>query len=144
MVYERYLRDVQRFPLYVIGYYTALYLLTHFLIPFGIILFANVYVIRSMVILTRARRALTRQQEREQRTTLVRTLMAAEFISCMLQMLLTITLLFAFTNALPFILNVSPQSERVDEMISRSSFSWPSASNGTSSKRNRPHGWRIN
>ncbi|KAI6225489.1 FMRFamide receptor [Aphelenchoides fujianensis] len=107
MVYERYLRDVQRFPIYVIGYYTALYLLTHFLIPFGIILFANVYVIRSMVILTRARRALTRQQEREQRTTL---------------MLLTITLLFAFTNALPFILNLAECIKR--DLFEAESTAW--------------------
>ncbi|KAI6213283.1 FMRFamide receptor [Aphelenchoides besseyi] len=107
MIYERNLRDINRHPFYVIFYYTVLYLISHFLLPFGLILFANLHVIKSIIAIKRARRALTRQQQREQRTSV---------------MLVTITLLFAFTNALPFILNLAECVKR--DLFEAESTAW--------------------
>uniref|UniRef100_A0A914C4L7 G-protein coupled receptors family 1 profile domain-containing protein n=1 Tax=Acrobeloides nanus TaxID=290746 RepID=A0A914C4L7_9BILA len=90
--YVRELRDIEKHPNYMIGYYTGLYLLTHFLIPFGIIIVMNGHVCKSIIMLRRARQMLTRQQQREQSTT---------------YMLLLVTLIFALCNTLPFLLNLA-------------------------------------
>lgn len=60
-MYARNLRDPDLYPYYMIGYFTASYLITHFLIPFGIIIVMNGHVCCSMITLRRARLALTRQ-----------------------------------------------------------------------------------
>uniref|UniRef100_A0A915C2H8 G-protein coupled receptors family 1 profile domain-containing protein n=1 Tax=Parascaris univalens TaxID=6257 RepID=A0A915C2H8_PARUN len=90
-VYARNLRDPDLYPFYMIGYFTASYLITHFLIPFGIIIVMNGHVCCSMITLRRARLALTRQQQREHSTTF---------------MLMMVTVMFALCNTLPFILNL--------------------------------------
>ncbi|KAI6190188.1 FMRFamide receptor [Aphelenchoides bicaudatus] len=87
--YERNLRDN---PTYVIGYFTIAYLITHFVFPFGLILVLNCYVIRKILQLRKERLSLTRQQIREQSTTL---------------MLLIVTFVFAGCNTLPFLLNLA-------------------------------------
>uniref|UniRef100_A0AC35F774 G-protein coupled receptors family 1 profile domain-containing protein n=1 Tax=Panagrolaimus sp. PS1159 TaxID=55785 RepID=A0AC35F774_9BILA len=91
-VYQRHLRDFETHPYYMVGYYTGLYLLTHFLIPFGVIIVMNGHVCNSIIKLRRAREMLTRQQQREQSTTM---------------MLLIVTLIFAISNTLPFLLNLA-------------------------------------
>ncbi|VDM47068.1 unnamed protein product [Toxocara canis] len=90
-VYVRNLRDPDLYPYYMIGYFTASYLITHFLIPFGIIIVMNGHVCCSMITLRRTRLALTRQQQREHNTTV---------------MLMMVTIMFALCNTLPFILNL--------------------------------------
>lgn len=85
--YERNLRDNH---IYMIWYYTISYLATHFLLPFGFILVLNCHVISSILKLRKERLSLTRQQIREQSTTV---------------MLLVVTLIFAACNTLPFLLN---------------------------------------
>lgn len=89
VTFERDLRDN---PTYVIGYFTIAYLATHFVIPFGMILVLNCHVIRSILKLRKERLSLTRQQIREQSTTL---------------MLLIVTFVFAGCNTLPFLLNLA-------------------------------------
>lgn len=88
--YEKNLRSLELHPNYMIYYNTGLYLLTHFLIPFGVIIIMNGHVCKSIIALRRARLMLTRQQQREQSTTM---------------MLLVVTLIFAVCNTLPFLLN---------------------------------------
>lgn len=61
VAYERNLRDIEKHPNYVVGYYTVLYLLTHFLLPFGLIIVMNGHVCKSIIQLRRARLMLTRQ-----------------------------------------------------------------------------------
>ncbi|KAH7715752.1 Protein FRPR-18 b [Aphelenchoides avenae] len=92
VAYERNLRDIEKHPNYVVGYYTVLYLLTHFLLPFGLIIVMNGHVCKSIIQLRRARLMLTRQQQREHNTTM---------------MLLVVTLIFASCNVLPFLLNLA-------------------------------------
>lgn len=104
-MYERNLRDIHLHPVYVIGYYTGLYLLTHFLLPFSVIIVMNGHVCKQIIQLRRARLMLTRQQQREQSTTL---------------MLLVVTLVFAVCNTLPFLLNLA-------ECIQRDLFEAPSS-----------------
>uniref|UniRef100_A0A7E4V5L0 G_PROTEIN_RECEP_F1_2 domain-containing protein n=1 Tax=Panagrellus redivivus TaxID=6233 RepID=A0A7E4V5L0_PANRE len=86
------LRNFTTHPHYMFGYYTGLYLLTHFLIPFGVFIIMNGHVCKSIIKLRRARQMLTRQQQREQSTTM---------------MLLVVTLIFAVCNTLPFLLNLA-------------------------------------
>ncbi|XGW06217.1 hypothetical protein V3C99_016491 [Haemonchus contortus] len=90
-IYERWLRDTANYRGYYIGYYTILYVVTHFLLPFTIMAVLNGSVIVTMWKGRQMRQMLTRQQQREQSTTV---------------MLLVITILFAVCNTLPFILNV--------------------------------------
>ncbi|CAJ0939747.1 unnamed protein product, partial [Mesorhabditis belari] len=88
VIYERYLRD-ERW--YMLGYFTGLYLLTHFLVPFSILAVMNGHVIVTMWRHRSQRQLLTRQQRREQSTTI---------------MLLVVTGMFAFCNTLPFLMNL--------------------------------------
>ncbi|CAD6190051.1 unnamed protein product [Caenorhabditis auriculariae] len=90
-VYEKWLRDPANYRWYYVGYYTILYILTHFLVPFTLMALGNGHVIVAMCQRSRTRHMLTRQQQREQSTTV---------------MLLIVTFVFAFCNTLPFILNV--------------------------------------
>ncbi|RCN52918.1 hypothetical protein ANCCAN_00913 [Ancylostoma caninum] len=90
-IYEKWLRDPANYRFYYVGYYTVLYILTHFLIPFTIMAVLNGSVIVTMWRGRRMRQMLTRQQQREQSTTV---------------MLLIVTIVFAVCNTLPFLLNV--------------------------------------
>ncbi|KAK0411753.1 hypothetical protein QR680_005823 [Steinernema hermaphroditum] len=89
--YQRNLRDIAQHPYYMIGYFTISYLLTHFLIPFGAIIVLNGHVCLSIFHFRRERQAMTRQQQREHKTTV---------------MLLMVTVMFAVCNTLPFLLNL--------------------------------------
>ncbi|TKR87097.1 hypothetical protein L596_011559 [Steinernema carpocapsae] len=89
--YQRNLRDIGQHPYYMIGYFTISYLLTHFLIPFGAIIVLNGHVCLSIFHFRRERQAMTRQQQREHKTTV---------------MLLMVTVMFAVCNTLPFLLNL--------------------------------------
>ncbi|CAI5451937.1 unnamed protein product [Caenorhabditis angaria] len=91
-VYEIWLRDPAEHRWYYVGYYTILYIVTHFLVPFTVMAFANGHVIVAMCKVSKTRQMLTRQQRREQSTTV---------------MLLIVTFIFALCNTLPFILNVT-------------------------------------
>jgi hypothetical protein len=86
--YQRNLRDNST---YMIWYFTASYLLTHFVVPFGLILVLNCHVISAIVKMRKQRQSLTRQQIREQSTTV---------------MLLVVIFIFAICNTLPFLLNL--------------------------------------
>ncbi|KJH44804.1 7 transmembrane receptor [Dictyocaulus viviparus] len=90
-LYERWLRDPINYRIYYVGYYTIMYILTHFLIPFTIMAMLNGSIIVTMWRGRQMRRTLTRQQRREQSTTV---------------MLLIVTIVFALCNTLPFLLNV--------------------------------------
>uniref|UniRef100_A0A1I7XKW6 G_PROTEIN_RECEP_F1_2 domain-containing protein n=1 Tax=Heterorhabditis bacteriophora TaxID=37862 RepID=A0A1I7XKW6_HETBA len=90
-IYERWLRDPANYRWYYVGYYTVLYILTHFFVPFTLMAVLNGSVIVTMWRGRRMRQMLTRQQQREQSTTV---------------MLLIVTLVFAACNTLPFLLNV--------------------------------------
>ncbi|CAD5223719.1 unnamed protein product [Bursaphelenchus okinawaensis] len=105
--YQRNLRDIHEHPYYVIFYYTGLYLLTHFLIPFSVIIIMNGHVCKQIIQLRRARLMLTRQQQREQSTTL---------------MLLVVTLVFAVCNTLPFLLNLAECMKR--DLFEAESTAW--------------------
>ncbi|CAJ0582099.1 unnamed protein product, partial [Mesorhabditis spiculigera] len=89
--YSRNLRDSAEHPWYMMGYFTGLYLCTHFLVPFSIMAVMNGHVIVTMWSHRSQREMLTRQQRREQSTTI---------------MLLVVTGMFAFCNTLPFLLNL--------------------------------------
>ncbi|CAO4380198.1 Protein CBR-FRPR-18 [Caenorhabditis briggsae] len=91
-IYEKWLRDPGTHRWYYVGYYTIMYIVTHFLVPFSVMAFANGHVIVAMCKLSQTRQMLTRQQQREQSTTV---------------MLLIVTFVFAICNTLPFLLNVS-------------------------------------
>ncbi|CAD6197199.1 unnamed protein product [Caenorhabditis auriculariae] len=86
-----WLRDSEKYWWYYVGYYTVLYNLTHFLIPFSIIAVANVQIIVVLYRSSQTRHKLTGQQQREHSTTL---------------MLLCVTMVFVSCNTLPFILNI--------------------------------------
>ncbi|CAI4223059.1 unnamed protein product [Auanema sp. JU1783] len=90
--YEKWLRDPDKHKWYYVGYYTILYILTHFALPFTILAVLNGHVIVTMWKGRRTRMMLTRQQQREQSTTL---------------MLLIVTCVFAICNTLPFLLNIA-------------------------------------
>ncbi|CAJ0588612.1 unnamed protein product [Cylicocyclus nassatus] len=90
-IYEKWLRDPENYRVYYVGYYTILYLLTHFLLPFTTMAVLNGSVILTMWRGRQMRQMLTRQQQREQSTTV---------------MLLIVTIVFAVCNTLPFLLNV--------------------------------------
>ncbi|CAB3399080.1 unnamed protein product [Caenorhabditis bovis] len=91
-IYEKWLRDPGTHRWYYVGYYTILYIVTHFLVPFTVMALANGHVIVAMCKLSKTRQLLTRQQQRERSTTV---------------MLLIVTFVFAICNTLPFILNVT-------------------------------------
>jgi hypothetical protein len=76
----------------MIAYFTSCFLATHFFIPFGLILILNCHVISSILKIRKERLSLTRQQVREQSTTV---------------MLLVVTFIFAVCNTLPFLLNLA-------------------------------------
>uniref|UniRef100_A0A914WQR1 G-protein coupled receptors family 1 profile domain-containing protein n=1 Tax=Plectus sambesii TaxID=2011161 RepID=A0A914WQR1_9BILA len=88
--YERNLRNFDAHPAYMRGYFTASYLITHFLVPFGLLLGLNSHVSMTIIRMKRARRQLTRQERGEQRTTM---------------MLMIVTVVFAACNTLPFLMN---------------------------------------
>ncbi|VDN58907.1 unnamed protein product [Dracunculus medinensis] len=91
VIYARNLRDPHLYPYYMIGYFTTCYLITHFIVPFGIIIVMNLNVCWTMFAMSRIRSDLTHQQQRENSTTI---------------MLLVVTILFASCNLLPFVLNL--------------------------------------
>ncbi|PAV80343.1 hypothetical protein WR25_20636 [Diploscapter pachys] len=90
-LYEKNLRDPEAHRVYYIGYYTILFILTHFLIPFTLMAVMNAHVIIVMWQGRRMRQTMTRQQQREQSTTV---------------MLLIVTLIFVLCNTLNFVLNI--------------------------------------
>ncbi|KHJ87025.1 hypothetical protein OESDEN_13208 [Oesophagostomum dentatum] len=63
-IYERWLRDPANYRFYYVGYYTILYILTHFLLPFTIMA-----VLNGSVIVTMWRGRMMRQMLTRQRTT---------------------------------------------------------------------------
>lgn len=72
-------------------YYTALYLLTHFLLPFLIILILNVYVVGAIKHASEERRRLSSAQIQQHRTT---------------RMIIIVTIMFALCNVITFFLNI--------------------------------------
>nr|pir hypothetical protein T19F4.1 - Caenorhabditis elegans [Caenorhabditis elegans] len=63
-LYEKWLRDPGKHRWYYVGYYTILYIVTHFLVPFSVMAFANGHVIVAMCKLSKTRQMLTRQSTR--------------------------------------------------------------------------------
>uniref|UniRef100_A0A0N4ZS28 G_PROTEIN_RECEP_F1_2 domain-containing protein n=1 Tax=Parastrongyloides trichosuri TaxID=131310 RepID=A0A0N4ZS28_PARTI len=89
--YKRTLRDTLLHPNYMVYYYTLLYLLTHFCIPFAAIIFFNSHVICLILKQKKERLNLTSQQRKEIKTTV---------------MLIIVTIMFAICNVLTFIMNL--------------------------------------
>ncbi|KAF7634412.1 Npr-3 [Meloidogyne graminicola] len=90
--FQRNLRNPNEHPWYMIGYYSLLFLLSHFLLPFGTIISLNGMLAHRILNLRLIREQLTNKQLREHNTT---------------SMLLLVTLSFALCNALPFLLNLA-------------------------------------
>lgn len=72
-------------------YYCASYLLTHFAIPFSILLIANTFMILAVCKAHRQRRLLSHQEKREHKMAFMMVLVVCEFLFC---------------NTLPFALNI--------------------------------------
>ncbi|CEF63467.1 FMRFamide receptor [Strongyloides ratti] len=89
--FKRILRDTVLYPNYMVYYYTLLYLLTHFCIPFAAIIFFNMHVIFLILKQKKERLNLTSQQRKEIKTTV---------------MLIIVTVMFAICNVLTFIMNL--------------------------------------
>lgn len=60
-MHVRHLRDPEKHPGYMIGYFTVSYLITHFVIPFTVMIFMNGNVCWTMLIQRGVRAMLTRQ-----------------------------------------------------------------------------------
>lgn len=91
ITYKRTLRDTILYPNYMVYYYTLLYLLTHFCIPFAAIIFFNSHVIFLILKQKKERLNFTSQQRKEIKTTV---------------MLIIVTVIFAICNVLTFIMNL--------------------------------------
>nr|CAD2179681.1 unnamed protein product [Meloidogyne enterolobii] len=90
--FQRNLRNPNDHPWYMLGYYSLLFLLSHFLLPFGTIISLNGLLAHRILHLRSIREQLTNKQLREHNTT---------------AMLLLVTLSFALCNVLPFLLNLA-------------------------------------
>uniref|UniRef100_A0A915NWU7 G-protein coupled receptors family 1 profile domain-containing protein n=1 Tax=Meloidogyne floridensis TaxID=298350 RepID=A0A915NWU7_9BILA len=90
--FQRNLRNPNDHPWYMLGYYSLLFLLSHFLLPFGTIISLNGLLAHRILNLRSIREQLTNKQLREHNTT---------------AMLLLVTLSFALCNVLPFLLNLA-------------------------------------
>ncbi|MFH4980728.1 hypothetical protein AB6A40_007437 [Gnathostoma spinigerum] len=120
IIFERNLRDTELYPNYMIGYFTASYLITHFLIPFSIMMIMNGHVCWTIVILRRARLALTQQMDNDTLADNVHyqvgmwKLQTVQSVIGTWQqrehnttfMLMLVTAIFACCNTLPFLLNL--------------------------------------
>uniref|UniRef100_A0A914HYU3 G-protein coupled receptors family 1 profile domain-containing protein n=1 Tax=Globodera rostochiensis TaxID=31243 RepID=A0A914HYU3_GLORO len=69
LFFERNLRDPTEHPFYVLWYYSMLFLVTHFLLPFGTIFTLNAVVCHRILRLRSVREQLTMKQRREHSTT---------------------------------------------------------------------------
>uniref|UniRef100_A0A915HPV5 G-protein coupled receptors family 1 profile domain-containing protein n=1 Tax=Romanomermis culicivorax TaxID=13658 RepID=A0A915HPV5_ROMCU len=72
-------------------YYTSLYLVTHFLTPFLIVITLNIFVLREISRAKKVRQIMTKKRTNQQKTT---------------QLIVVVTIIFGLCNTLPFVLNV--------------------------------------
>lgn len=86
--YVEYLREDSCYKLI---YYTILFLITHFLIPFSTLAFTNTRIVKEIYNAVQERTRLGRRETREQKTTI---------------MMAIIIFIFLFCNVLLFILNI--------------------------------------
>lgn len=98
------LRNSTNHRTYMTVYYCACYLLTHFAIPFSILVVVNTFMILAVYKAHRQRRLLSNQEKREHKTAFMMILVILVFVCC---------------NTLPFVLNfveeIDPQFFESDD-----------------------------
>lgn len=87
---EKLLKNDTVYPAFMPVYYVTMYLITHFIVPFTILICVNMLMILSIIKARRQRLMLGRRQKSEHKTTI---------------MMVVVVLVFVLCNTLPFVLN---------------------------------------